>query len=98
MFQGLRNLSDLWFAGVALDAVRAGCDTPQAISAWVAAADTPPQFWGDTMLWAKLNGLAERGPPLVAIEVPSSTLPQSHGAGPTLYKFRLGPGAGLMAS
>jgi hypothetical protein len=90
---GLGRLESL-----ALDAVRAGCDTPASVYAWVAAADTPPQFWGDTTLWAKLNGLAERRPPLVTIDGPSSTLPQFHGVGPALDSFRLGPVAGLAAS
>ncbi|HYQ70334.1 MAG TPA: hypothetical protein VET88_00245, partial [Gammaproteobacteria bacterium] len=61
---------------LALAALRTGCDTPERIFAAVAAADTPPQFWGDTTLWAKLNGLAERVPPLVQIEGPASRLPQ----------------------
>ena len=62
--------------GLALDAVRAGCETPGMIFASVAAADTPPQFWGDTMLWAKINALAQRIPPLVKIEGPADRLPQ----------------------
>ena len=36
----------------------------------VAADDTPPQFWGDITLWAKINALADRTPPLVRIEGP----------------------------
>lgn len=82
---------------LALEAVRSGCETPQQVYAWVAAADAPPQFWGDTTLWAKINGLAGRQPPLMAIEGPSPALPQFHGAGPPLDQFRLGPGAGLTA-
>jgi Domain of unknown function (DUF1835) len=61
---------------LALAAIRAGCETPGKISASVAAADTPPQFWGDTTLWAKINGLADRVPPLVQIEGPADRLPQ----------------------
>lgn len=61
---------------LALAAVEAGCDTPGKIFASVAAADTPPQFWGDTMLWEKINGLAQRTPPLVRIEGPADRLPQ----------------------
>ncbi len=62
--------------GLALAAIRAGCDTPRAIFRSVAAADAPPQFWGDTTLWAKINGLADRVPPLVQIEGPEARLPQ----------------------
>jgi hypothetical protein len=61
---------------LALEAIRAGCETPGAVFASVAAADTPPQFWGDTTLWAKINALADRRPPLVRIEGPAKRLPQ----------------------
>ncbi|MEJ2689170.1 MAG: hypothetical protein P8130_04330 [Deltaproteobacteria bacterium] len=61
---------------LALEAVNAGCDTPGKIFASVSAADTPPQFWGDTMLWAKINALAQRTPPLVRINGPADRLPQ----------------------
>jgi len=61
---------------LALEAIRAGCETPGAIFRAVAAADTPPQFWGDTMLWAKINALADRKPSLVRIEGPAKRLPQ----------------------
>lgn len=62
--------------GLALAAIRAGCETPGEIIASVAAADTPPQFWGDTTLWAKINGLADRVPTLVQIAGPMDRLPQ----------------------
>ena len=68
---GLGRLESL-----ALAAVRSGCETPANIFTSVAAADTPPQFWGDTTLWAKINGLANRVPPLVRIEGPADRLPQ----------------------
>jgi len=68
---GLGRLESL-----ALAAIRGGCETPGKIFAFVAAADTPPQFWGDTTLWAKINGLADRVPPLVRIEGPTDRLPQ----------------------
>ena len=68
---GLGRLESL-----ALVAIRAGCETPGNIFTSVAAADTPPQFWGDTALWAKINGLANRVPPLVQIEGPTDRLPQ----------------------
>lgn len=61
---------------LALAAVRGGCETPGKIFGFVAAADTPPQFWGDTTLWAKINGLADSVPPLVRIEGPTDRLPQ----------------------
>jgi hypothetical protein len=60
----------------ALAAIRAGCETPSKIFTFVAAADTPPQFWGDITLWAKINSLAECEPPLVRIEGPMERLPQ----------------------
>jgi hypothetical protein len=78
---------------LALEAVRAGCDTPASVYAWVAAADTSPQFWGDTTLWAKLNGLAERRPALIEIEGPDRRLPQFGRAGPALEHFRITPAA-----
>ncbi len=68
---GLGKLEDL-----ALRAIRAGCETPGNIFASVAAADIPPQFWGDITLWAKINALADRRPPLVRIEGPAERLPQ----------------------
>ncbi|MFH1985443.1 MAG: DUF1835 domain-containing protein [Pseudomonadota bacterium] len=68
---GLGRLESL-----ALAAIRDGCQTPGEIFATVAAADTPPQFWGDTMLWAKINALARREPPLVRIAGPADRLPQ----------------------
>jgi hypothetical protein len=68
---GLGRLEEL-----ALAAVRDGYDTPGGIFACVAAADTPPQFWGDTTLWAKINALADRIPPLVQIDGPADKLPQ----------------------
>ena len=61
---------------LALAAVRGGCETPGKIFGFVASADTPPQFWGDTTLWAKINGLADCVPPLVRIEGPTDRLPQ----------------------
>jgi hypothetical protein len=61
---------------LALLAVRSGCDTPGKIFAFVSARDTPPQFWGDITLWAKINALAEREPPLVTIDGPADRLPQ----------------------
>jgi len=75
---------------LALDAIRAGDDTPGKIFASVAAGDTPPQFWGDTTLWEKINGLAEREPPLVEIEGPRDRLPQWTSDVP-LKDFRVKP-------
>jgi hypothetical protein len=59
-----------------LDAIRAGGKTPADILARTAAADTHPRYWGDTTLWARLNGLADRNPPLVKIIGPKARLPQ----------------------
>jgi len=61
---------------LALEAIRGGCKTPWEIFSTVAEADTPPQFWGDTTLWAKINALADRNPPLVRITGPAQRLPQ----------------------
>jgi hypothetical protein len=80
---GLGRLEDLAFA-----AIRAGCDTPCKIFVSVAASDTPPQFWGDTTLWAKINALAEREPPLVKIDGPADRLPQWESDVP-LGEFRI---------
>ncbi|MDD2236382.1 MAG: DUF1835 domain-containing protein [Kiritimatiellae bacterium] len=68
---GLGRLEEL-----ALTAIRGGSDTPSKVFASVAAGDTPPQFWGDTTLWAKINALAERDPPLIEIHGPADRLPQ----------------------
>jgi hypothetical protein len=68
---GLGRLESL-----ALEAIRGGCEAPSEIFSTVAAADTPPQFWGDITLWAKINALADRTPPLVRIEGPAERLPQ----------------------
>ena len=51
---------------LALEAIRAGCTSPLTIYAYVSGAETPPQYWGDTTLWEKINGLADRRPPLCA--------------------------------
>ena len=77
-------------ATLALDAIRSGCATPAAIFAAVAAADRPPQYWGDTRLWWKINDLAERIPPLVRIDGPAPRLPQWESAYP-LDAFRIVP-------
>jgi hypothetical protein len=61
---------------LALEAIKAGCDTPGTIFAYVSKADTPPQYWGDIMLWAKINHLAEREPSLVTITGPAERPPQ----------------------
>ncbi len=77
---------------LALTAVRNGCETPAQVFAHVAAADTPPQYWGDTTLWAKINGLADRQPPLVTIEGHATRLPQ-WGSGSSLADFIIRPSA-----
>ncbi len=59
-----------------LKAIADGKQSPGEIFRSVAAADTPPQYWGDSTLWAKINGLAERKPALVHIEGPTSRIPQ----------------------
>lgn len=74
--------------GLALEAVRKGCATPAEIFAAVAAADVPPQYWGDTTLWAKVNALALRGQ--VRITGPAARLPQWESPFP-LGEFRVSP-------
>ena len=83
--RGLGRLEQL-----ALEAVRAGRETPVGIFAFAASRDTPPQFWGDTMLWAKVNALADRQPPLVRIEGPRPRLPQWEGIA-DIRQFRVYP-------
>lgn len=61
---------------LALEAIREGCKTPGEIFSKVASMDTPPQFWGDITLWAKINALANHDPPLVRIDGPAQRLPQ----------------------
>ena len=68
---GLGRLEQL-----ALEAIGRGCTRPAEIFSAVAAADTPPQYWGDITLWAKINALANRIPPLVRIQGPQKRLPQ----------------------
>jgi hypothetical protein len=80
---GLGRLESL-----ALAAIHGGCTTPADIFASVAAADTPPQYWGDITLWAKINALAERTPPLVRIDGPTPRLPQWEGMA-DLQRFRI---------
>jgi len=73
---------------LALDAIRTGLSAPGEILNAVARADTPPQYWGDTTLWQKINNLARRTPPLVAIEGPAPLLPQWPGELP-VNNFRV---------
>lgn len=61
---------------LALEAIRSGCKTPGEIFLRVAEGEKSPQFWGDTILWLKINALADRKPPLVCIEGPTERLPQ----------------------
>lgn len=61
---------------LALKAIRNGCSTPWQIFSRVAKEEESPQFWGDTVLWQKINALAERKPPLVHIVGPAERLPQ----------------------
>ncbi|MBM9513343.1 DUF1835 domain-containing protein [Desulfogranum marinum] len=61
---------------LAIQAIIDGCEKPGEIFKAVAAEDTPPQYWGDITLWAKINGLAERERPLVRIKGPGNKLPQ----------------------
>jgi beta-fructofuranosidase len=80
---GLGRLQQL-----ALEAVQNGNETPAAIFRAVSAAETHPQYWGDTTLWATVNGLADRR--RVIIEGPAPRLPQWEGQG-DLNPFRIVP-------
>jgi hypothetical protein len=82
---GLGRLESL-----ALEAVRSGLEKPTDILAAVTAADSHPRFWGDTTLWARINGLADREPPLVKIVGPKNRLPQ-WGDPSVLSPFRVFP-------
>lgn len=75
---------------LALDAIRAGRRTPAEIFAFASTRDTPPQYWGDITLWARINGLADREPPLVRIQGPAQRLPQWEGIA-DLKSFRIFP-------
>ena len=59
-----------------IKAISEGCNSPGEIFQSVARDDHTPQFWGDTILWQKINGLADRDPPLVSINGPLARLPQ----------------------
>jgi hypothetical protein len=73
---------------MALDAVVSGHHTPAEIFTAVACAEIPPQFWGDVTLWAKINALADRKPPLLRIHGPQGRLPQWPG-GADIKQFRV---------
>lgn len=80
---GLGRLEQL-----ALEALRSGSRTPSEVFAFVTSHDTHPVYWGDTTLWAKINKLAARRPPLVRIEGPKPLLPQWN---ESLQAFRVYP-------
>jgi hypothetical protein len=82
---GLSRLEQL-----ALEAIRSGCETLAAIFSFVADRETPPQYWGDITLWAKINLLADRKSPLIRIEGPRPGLPQWEGIA-DLKLFRVYP-------
>ncbi len=73
-----------------LEAVRSGCRTPSEIFSFVAGHDTHPVYWGDITLWAKINKLTKRTPPLLKIEGPRPLLPQWNGE-EILHHFRIYP-------
>jgi hypothetical protein len=68
-----------------LDALGAGCVKPSDIFKYVAEHDSIPQYWGDTTLWQKVNGLSDRG--LILIEGPDVMLPQWINSGHKLSEF-----------
>lgn len=62
-----------------LEAVGGGASSPGEIYTRVAQMETPPQFWGDISLWAKINHLAHCDPPRLALSGPKNRLPQWEG-------------------
>ena len=82
---GLGRLEEL-----ALEAIQSGEAKPGKIFSAVSLKDGPPQYWGDITLWAKINALADRNPPLVRIEGPEPRLPQWVGVA-DLKLFRVYP-------
>ena len=76
---------------LALEAVHCGFKIPMDIFKFVSEGETPPQYWGDTTLWSKINALADRNPPRVIIEGPMARLPQWDGIA-DLKLFRIYPG------
>jgi hypothetical protein len=82
---GLGQLEQL-----ALQAVRSGLKTPGEIFTYAKNHDLHPIFWGDTTLWAKINNLATRTPPLVRLEGPIALLPQWNDI-ETVKAFRIHP-------
>ncbi|MFH2067973.1 MAG: hypothetical protein ABII89_00705 [Candidatus Omnitrophota bacterium] len=77
---------------LALEAIRSGRETPGEIFAFVSAKDAHPHFWGDTTLWAKINALTDRKPPLARIAGPGQRLPQWEGIA-DVHLFRVYPAA-----
>lgn len=57
-----------------LGAIGQGACSPQQIFKAVVAADTPPQYWGDSTLWGVINKLADDG--MLSIHGPTKHLPQ----------------------
>lgn len=82
---GLTRLEQL-----ALEAIHAGRETLHEIYSFVTAREQPPQYWGDITLWAKINALADREPPLARITGPGKRLPQ-WGAMAELKDYRVYP-------
>lgn len=65
-----------WLEKTALEAVKQGKTKPGEIFRYVAEADEPPQYWGDTTLWKKINSLADRKPPLLKVVGPEARMPE----------------------
>ena len=83
-----RFLEESTGGGLERSYIRGGCEKPGKIFSAVAAADAPPQYWGDITLWATINAMADRNPPLVRIEGPTPRLPQWEGVA-DLKRFRI---------
>ena len=80
---GLGNLEHLVVEGL-----RDGAKSPWELFQHAAAGDSAPQYWGDTTLWRKINGLAARKPPRVRIHGPAKRLPL-WGDGGALNRFSI---------
>ena len=86
-FNGLGQLQPSRLASL-YDQRRPVVDAQFRFAETVDKADTPPQFWGDITLWAKINALADREPALVRIDGPTPRLPQWEGVA-DLKRFRI---------
>jgi hypothetical protein len=58
-----------------LEALDRGAQNPVEVFKMASASDTPPQYWGDTTLWAKINAMASQPSPQITLSGPQPRLP-----------------------